>query len=509
MSVMADAIAESSAASEVTCSPCAEGFATAEELRCHCKSERHVYNTKRRLAGLKPISQEAWERKLRESRENRAAKGTAHLKAGKAQRKASEEAGADAAPSDVLAEEEQTFSPLRSLFDRRKFSNVEDCLRYMWKKYNFSVPDREYCTNMEGLLSFMWHKINRPPHSCIFCNRKFPDAGSVRRHMLDKSHSRIGTEARTRRGNPDEMGSAELELEIEEFYDFTASTREITEKIQNPAQKVASILRFFDEDRDGYLRFVELKTLWEATVGSEFSEMVYRGVCEKAGAEPKRGLDADALASLYSQGLADLDGHWAVLQESLARKLSDRKKARDEEAKQETIPEGEHEDEEDEEEEEEDDGEDANSDATEVLECDDEEEFDEVMRVLGLQRATVLDNGDLRLPNGMVACHRDIAYIWRQRGTRLTSEQQLAVRTQGRLGSQVRNRALLFGSNQAPGSQKLAVTRREQAREGRKIVAFLRDQQKWSMKLGMTNNALQTQRRQKVKTLMGDMSGGR
>ena len=35
--------------------------------------------------------------------------------------------------------------------------------------------------------------------------------------MLDKAHTRIGTEARTRRGNVDEVGSQELEAELEEW----------------------------------------------------------------------------------------------------------------------------------------------------------------------------------------------------------------------------------------------------------------------------------------------------
>lgn len=39
---------------------------------------------------------------------------------------------------------------------------------------------------------------------------------------------------------------------------------------------------------------------------------------------------------------------------------------------------------------------DGESSGTEIVECDDEEEFEEVMRILGLQQATVLENGDLR-----------------------------------------------------------------------------------------------------------------
>lgn len=79
-----------SVASGGFCTSYGECFASAEELRAHCKSERHVYNVKRQLAGLKPISQEAWERKLRERETEESTKGRAHLKAGKQERKAAE-----------------------------------------------------------------------------------------------------------------------------------------------------------------------------------------------------------------------------------------------------------------------------------------------------------------------------------------------------------------------------------------------------------------------------------
>merc|ERR1740129_585156 len=38
-----------------------------------------------------------------------------------------------------------------------------------------------------------------------------------------------------------------------------------------------------------------------------------------------------------------------------------------------------------------------------VVECEDEDEFEEVMRVLGLQPVSFTPNGDLQLPNGNVA----------------------------------------------------------------------------------------------------------
>lgn len=504
---------------DFSCAACGEALGSQAEQRVHCKSERHVYNTKRRLAGLRPIPPEAWERKLRESRGAAgavASKGTAHLKAGKAQRRApgdaavaAEEGGAPEgeAAAEAVPREETPFSPRRSLFDRQHFETVEECLRYMWRTYGFSVPDQEYCTDVPKLLEFLSQKLNEPPHACLFCNRKFPDAASVRRHMLDKSHSRIGTEARTRRGRPDEFGTEELQEELEEFYDFTASTREVTERITDPKKKIAALHRFFDRDRDGFLDLRELGSLWAATTeGAELSEALYVGACSEAGAPPERGVDPVGLGRLYAAGLADLDAHFAVLQGLLAQMLTkkpegSRKGAKsDDEGSEEEVDE----DAGDEEDEEEDSDED-DSDA-EVVECDDEAEFEEVMRILGLQSVTILENGDLRLPSGNVAVHRDVAYIWRQRGPRM-SPLQLAAGGRPQFNGRSR-RAQLMLSNAPAGTLRVAISKRQEARQGKRIVAVLRSRQHYEMKMGLQQNILQKQKPSKFRTIFGDGSGG-
>merc|ERR1719201_1575704 len=58
---------------------------------------------------------------------------------------------------------------------------------------------------------------------------------------------------------------------------------------------------------------------------------------------------------------------------------------------------------------------DASGDLLEVHECEDEDEFAAVLQQYGLERAELLPSGDLRLPNGNVACHRSVAYVYRQK----------------------------------------------------------------------------------------------
>jgi hypothetical protein len=513
---MAAPAAPAADAQEFYCPACAEYFTSAAEFRAHHKSERHVYNTKRKLAGLKPISQDAWERKISESRaiEAGANKGKSHLKAGK-ERKSSDAASntqtgypstdSSTAPSVPNAPEEevQPFSPRRCLFDRQHFTTLEKNLAYMWKTYNFYIPDREYCTDIQGLLEHLWKKINLE-YTCVFCNRRFPDAASCRRHMLDKKHTRIGLEARTRRGNPDEQGSRELQAEVEDFYDFTGSTREITEKITGTEQRIASILRYFDEDRDGYLCHEEVSVLWKAASESseELSEAAYLGACSTAGADPQKGLDLEALGKLYAEGFADLDEHFGVLQDILAKKLARKEKHDKKEIKEDVAEdEDEHVDEED------GDSQDGDSSGTEIVECDDEEEFEEVMRVLGMVPASVMDNGDLRLPNGMVAANRDVAHIWRQRGSRLTG--QMALAGAGRPGAGKAVRSVLMLSNDPHSALKAELTQRQQKREGKRMIAVLKEKNRQEMRLGLRMNIIIKGKPQKYKTLVGDASGGR
>lgn len=491
---------------EFTCTACNECFATALDQRTHFKSERHVYNTKRKQAGLKAISQEAWERKLRESRAAGAElKGTAHLKANKPTRKASGYEGSVDAPSseDSALVPEPPPSPRKCLFDRKHFPSVELNLAYMEKTYSFFVPDQEYCLSVEELLLHLHQKVTGDLHMCINCNRRFPDSQSVRRHMMDKGHTQLSSEVHTRRGNFSKILTNELQAELEPFYDFHGSMREVSDKIVDPKQKIASILRFFDKDKDQKLGPLEVAELWAAASdGGKLSEAQYLGACSKCEADPKDGFDIEALGKLYESGLADLSEHWKMLQDLLVKTKAKPLKTVMEGDEDEDEPDI---DEKDSDGEGDEDGDSESGSEDEVVECEDEDEFEEVMRILGLEPVSVTDTGDLRLPNGNVATHRDVSYIYRQRGTR-EGQGQLAV--QGG-GFKSQKRATLMLSNVGAGSIKMAVSRRQEARQGKMIIAVLKQKNFYEMKLGMSMNVVNASKKHKIRTGRGDMSNGR
>jgi len=600
------AVGSTSGVAEFSCSACAQAFVTSTELRTHAKTERHLYNTKRKLAGLKPISQEAWERKVRESQQHVVnSKGTAHKKApvlqaprlqvrscdqipkgwrfatdaevrqnqddlvrlmqtypsaelaskmkvsaeggalqivtmenqeerlahcvlieeeekksggyaGTSAAKSSQaparppvnETAAEAEGSELQATSEtatseapvEAWTDCSCLFDRRKFKTIDENLAYMGKQYCFFIPDQEYCTDVSGLLNALWQKISDEPHLCLYCNRKYPDLGSVRRHMIDKCHTRIGTEAKTRRGLPDKEGSEDLQDLLDEFYDYHASIKEITERMTDPKQRVSALLRYFDTDYDGRLNREEMGFLWTAmTNGAELSDAIYSGACKAAGADPKDGFDAEELGLLYSEGLADLDAHFSVLQDVLAKRRD--KKAKGKAADGE--PAIEEEDGEDDEDDDDSDGD------TEVIECEDEDEFEEVMRVLGLEPVRVTETGDLRLPNGNVATNRSVQHIYKQRGGRIDNDGLVLYGGAAHTGGpKVRVRSQLMLSNANCADLRMAVSSRAQRKEGKRIVCILKKQQQSDMRLGMKRNLLLTNKRVTHSTGMGDHTGG-
>lgn len=215
-----------------------------------------------------------------------------------------------------------------------------------------------------------------------------------------------------------------------------------------------------------------------------------------ADADPKDGLDVEALGKLYKSGFADLDEHFVMLQDLMVKTVGGRLKAVeecDEEEAEEDDAEGD---------EEESDGEEADGDAPQILECEDEDEFEEVMRVLGLQSVTVTETGDLRLPNGSLAAHRDVAYIYRQRGVRKDAD-QLAL-----AGPKKQKRAQLMLSNGGSGCLKIAMSKSQQKKEGKFIIAVLREKNKQHMRQGVTNNIF-SRSATKIRTGRGDCSNGR
>ena len=114
---------------------------------------------------------------------------------------------------EKIAAARARISPTQCLFCPQTSSSLEDSLTHMSVAHSFFIPDAEYLVDLSGLITYLGEKI-AVGNLCIFCNgkgREFRSLDAVRKHMLDKGHSKIAYDTEDDR------------LEISDFYDFSSS----------------------------------------------------------------------------------------------------------------------------------------------------------------------------------------------------------------------------------------------------------------------------------------------
>ncbi|EER00831.1 conserved hypothetical protein [Perkinsus marinus ATCC 50983] len=356
--------------SEFRCNACGLEFPDSAEQRDHYKSDFHVYNTKRKVAGLAPICPEVWTARVEQLKQLAEGvgdtKGTAHLKhrdegegvQGHHKERREESNG----PQVEIVRDDKTC-----LFDNTQHATVEDNLAYMSLKYSFFIPDIDYLKDLPGLLSMLTEKIYER-HQCLYCNKIYSGVGAVKSHMIDMKHTRIGTD------------TDELLADLDPFYDFSSSYLEL--------QAAAS-----QEEGEAY--------------------------------------DSD---------------------------------------------------------------DDDSDDWTEIGSVSgDEEDLDEAVIQTGLQRAQILDDGSLRLPNGKVATHRMYAYIYKQR---LTNNRVGDKRHEPRRAlPQQKNAMLAIAGGDQSGAIMSMKSYREQKREAKSLLKSMRFMDFEAQKSQVRSNMLQKSRK--------------
>lgn len=190
---------ESSSTTLLTCTACAIEFEDPSDHRDHFKQEWHVYNTKRRVAGLQPISETVWEEKLAKIRSQQA-----HVQS---------EIAARTEPSTSVPKTKREFVPppcdqLTSFFDNRRYDSLEETLAHMSSNHSFFIPYFEWVSDWSGLMAHLCTRVI-VNHQCITCGKKFRSAIAVQGHMADSGHTRINLD------DEDFLG------DIEGFYDFS------------------------------------------------------------------------------------------------------------------------------------------------------------------------------------------------------------------------------------------------------------------------------------------------
>jgi pre-60S factor REI1 len=185
--------------SMLTCSACAIEFEDPTEHRDHFKQEWHIYNTKRRVAGLQPINETVWEEKIEKIRNQ--------------QKGVQEQIVQQTTKTSVSVTTRREFVPppcddLTCFFDNSRHESLEDNLGYMSAKHSFFIPYIEWVSDWPGLMNYLCRRIIET-HQCITCGKKFKSAVACQGHMHDSGHTRINLD------DDDFLG------DIEGFYDFS------------------------------------------------------------------------------------------------------------------------------------------------------------------------------------------------------------------------------------------------------------------------------------------------
>ncbi|THH16578.1 hypothetical protein EW146_g4087 [Bondarzewia mesenterica] len=128
-----------------------------------------------------------------------------------------------------IAAARSRLSPSQCLFCPVTSSSLEDNLTHMSTEHSFFIPDADYLVDLTGLVTYLGEKI-AVGNVCVFCNgkgREFRTLDAVRKHMTDKSHCKIAYD------------SEKDQLELSEFYDFSASYPDAEERRKRKEERKA------------------------------------------------------------------------------------------------------------------------------------------------------------------------------------------------------------------------------------------------------------------------------
>ncbi|GIX63539.1 zinc C2H2 type domain-containing protein [Babesia caballi] len=204
------------------CVTCNTLFPDVTAQKSHFKSEWHLYNVKRKGAGIDTVghadflvlkerlaqmmaiknSELETKNKAKPQRARRASRTDG--------RRAELSQGGEVCPDTAAPPSGATsvpYDPVTCLFSGKKARSVAENLKWMARTYSFFVPEEEYLTDAEALLGYLHDKIYNQ-NACIYCQRAFGSTYAVLHHMEQKQHRKLNDE--------------DIE-EIRQFYDFTKS----------------------------------------------------------------------------------------------------------------------------------------------------------------------------------------------------------------------------------------------------------------------------------------------
>ncbi|KAK3395304.1 C2H2 type zinc-finger-domain-containing protein [Podospora didyma] len=202
------------------CSACNVSFKDDNVRRVHAKSQWHVENLRRRVAGLPPV----------DSSEAASMTGTREENDGLDHSTDPESSSDKAASSDEASSSSSwksaSFVPGRCLFCPKSSPTIQENVSHMQEGHGLFIPDTEHLiVNLETLVQYL-HLVIFEYRECLYCHSKRRTVQAVQQHMSGKGHCKFDLD------HPDS--------EYRDFYDFTITAEEedsSTAEESKPPQK--------------------------------------------------------------------------------------------------------------------------------------------------------------------------------------------------------------------------------------------------------------------------------
>lgn len=150
------------------------------------RTDWHVYNMKRRVAELHPVSFETFQDPANDGRNKKATPDRSHPSSSQAvHQPADGRTSSDDDSDESYVEVEQ---PEQCLFCHVESGTIENNIDHMASSHGFKIPDRDrLATDIETFLLYLSFLIGRF-HSCLYCGQERRSSEAVRAHMLAKGH---------------------------------------------------------------------------------------------------------------------------------------------------------------------------------------------------------------------------------------------------------------------------------------------------------------------------------
>ncbi|KAE8354498.1 C2H2 type zinc-finger-domain-containing protein [Aspergillus coremiiformis] len=254
-----------------TCNTCLVAFRGSDAQRDHMRRDWHLYNMKRRIASLPPVSQEIFNDKvlaakatttaaaakasfektcvacqktffsensyqnhvksskhrareaqlLRDSADDASSVMSSTFSLGEPVNKPRERSEvskvAESLKNATINEDDEDeemgeggFAPSHCLFCNEKSSDLQQNAEHMFKTHGMFIPERDYLVDLKGLIHYLYRKINENSE-CLYCHVVRNNPEGTRTHMRDKGHCMIAFE------------SEDEQVEIGQYYDFRST----------------------------------------------------------------------------------------------------------------------------------------------------------------------------------------------------------------------------------------------------------------------------------------------